>query len=451
MKSVLFINRVYPPLDGATGQLLAELAPAQVKAGWQVTVVTSGASAPAAESEVVDGVRVERVAGLPFTRASHLRRALSYLSLYPALFWRAARLPRHDIVVTLTDPPMQEVCGAVLAALRKSRHVHWAQDVYPELAEEMGVLKKGGPIASLLRRLSTWALRKPDGIIAVGRCMQARLVSRGLDASRTTVIPNWGQSMVSCYPDRLGESFRREQGWADRFVVMYSGNLGLAHSFAAILDSAAQLQASKPEALFVFVGDGPRLPWVKQQVAERRLVNVQFLPFQPKEQLTELLGSADVHLACMRNELCGLVVPSKVYGVIAAARPCVFLGPKDSEAARLLRELDGGTVLSAATGDSLAQCLCGWAADPQRMARVREDLRAVGAKVGVGQAARLFDELLGRLLGPRRDESVPVVRSENETVRCRGAARSAGSGLALRDFRWAKADLNDGAEKQDAA
>lgn len=404
MKSVLFINRVYPPLDGATGQLLAELAPALVKAGWRVTVVTSGVTEAGVRSEVLDGVRIERVGGRPFTRASHLRRAWSYLSLYPALFWRAARLPRHDLLVTLTDPPMQAVCGALFAVLSGTRHIHWAQDVYPELAEEMGVLRKSGLIARLLRQLSTWALRRSDGIVAVGRCMKARLESRGLGAL-TTVISNWGQSMVSCFTEQPGESFRRDRGWTGRFVVMYSGNLGLAHSFDAILDSAALLQDSRPELLFVFAGDGPRLPWVKQQVAVRHLANVQFLPFQPKEQLTDLLASADVHLACMRNDLCGLVVPSKVYGILAAMRPCVFLGPEDSEAACLLRELDGGSVLSAATGDSLAECLSGWAADPRRVAQVRENLRAVAGRLGVEHAARLFDELFGKVLGYQRIEA----------------------------------------------
>jgi colanic acid biosynthesis glycosyl transferase WcaI len=451
MKSVLFINRVYPPLDGATGQLLAELAPSLAKAGWQVTVVTGGANEGAVRSEVLDGVRVERVAGLPFTRASHFRRALSYLSLYPALFCRAARLSRHDVVVTLTDPPMQAVCGVVLAALRKTRHVHWAQDVYPELAEEMGVLKKGGLVAGLLRRLSTWALRKSDGIVAVGRCMQARLVSRRLGSSTISVIPNWGQSIVSCCYDQPSQSFRRDHDWLGRFVVMYSGNLGLAHSFDAILDSAALLQASKPEVLFVFVGDGSRLPWVKQQVVERYLANVQFLPFQPKEQLTELLASADVHLACMRNELCGLVVPSKVYGILTAGRPCVFLGPEDSEAARLLRELGGGTVLSEATGDSLAHCLAAWAANPQRMAQVREDLRAVGARVGVEQAARLFDELFGRVLGNQRVEAALDSRAANRSAAVFETVQLAGSNLAFRDFRRAKTELNEAPEKQDAA
>ena len=152
--SILFINRVYPPAEGATGTLLAELAGELAQAGWRVTVVTSRTSPQQPRSETVAGVRVERVSGLPFTRASHWRRALSYLSLYPALLWRAWRLPRHEVVVALTDPPLLLVPGALLAWSKRSRLLHWAQDLYPELAEEMGVLRKDGSLARALRETS---------------------------------------------------------------------------------------------------------------------------------------------------------------------------------------------------------------------------------------------------------------------------------------------------------
>src|SRR5262245_5752984 len=97
-RSVLFLNRVYPPADGATGELLAQLAAELVKAGWRVTVIT-GPAVGATSSEVVDGVNVLRVGGSLLARSSHFRRALSYLTLYPRLFWRALCAPRADIVV----------------------------------------------------------------------------------------------------------------------------------------------------------------------------------------------------------------------------------------------------------------------------------------------------------------------------------------------------------------
>ncbi len=398
--SILFLNRVYPPADGATGQLLAELAPELARRGHRVTVVTSQSGDGSVSSETVDGVRVERVSGLPFTRASHWRRALSYLSLYPALLWRALRLPRADVVVTLTDPPLLLVLGVILKTIKGSRHVHWAQDIYPELAEEMNVLSKNGMIARALRWVSTAGLRHADRVIAVGRCMKARLVQRGLAPSAIEVIPNWGHG-----PDdlemkpRASNPFRSEHELGDRFVIMYSGNLGLAHPFEAILDAAERLRSTHSRVLFLFVGNGPRLPWVREQVAQRKLENVRFLPFQPREKLAQSLAAADLHLASMLHELCGLVVPSKVYGVMSAGRPCVFLGPEESEVAQLILQNGCGSVLAKATGTRLASCLAQWAGDPALLRETRDRVEAIAGRVTLVAAVRAFSETLAKVSG----------------------------------------------------
>ena len=396
--SILFLNRVYPPTDAATGQLLAELAPELDRRGHRVTVVTSQPGGGCVSTETVDGVRVERVNGLPFTRTSHWRRALSYLSLYPALLWRALRLPRADVVVTLTDPPLLLVLGVVLKTLKGSRHVHWAQDIYPELAEEMDVLPKDGRIARALRWISTAGLRHADRVIAVGRCMKARLVQRGLAASAIEVIPNWGHG-----PDELearsraANPFRNEHGLGDRFVIMYSGNLGLAHPFEAMLDAAERLRSTHSQVLFLFVGNGPRLPWVHEQVTQRQLENVRFLPFQPREKLAQSLAAADLHLASMLHELCGLVVPSKVYGVMSVGRPCVFLGPEESEAAQFILQNGCGCVLAKANGARLASCLSQWVGDAKLLRETCERVKTVGERVSLAAAVRAFSETLTKV------------------------------------------------------
>lgn len=397
--SILFLNRVYPPADGATGQLLSELAPALARRGHRVTVVTSQPGDGSVSSETVDGVRVERVSGLPFTRVSHWRRALSYLSLYPALLWRALRLPRADVVVTLTDPPLLLVLGVILKTLKGSRHAHWAQDIYPELAEEMGVLSKNGMIARALRWVSTAGLRHADRVIAVGRCMKARLVQRGLAPSAIEVIPNWGHGGNSELGMRNAESFRTEHGLNGKFVVMYSGNLGLAHPFEAMLDAAERLRSTHSQVLFLFVGNGPRLPWVREQVAQRKLENVRFLPFQPREKLAQSLAAADLHLASMLHELCGLVVPSKVYGVMSAGRPCVFLGPEESEVAQFILQNGCGSVLAKATGARLASCLAQWAGDPALLRETRDRVEAIAGRVTLVAAVRAFSETLTKVSG----------------------------------------------------
>jgi glycosyltransferase involved in cell wall biosynthesis len=180
---------------------------------------------------------------------------------------------------------------------------------------------------------------------------------------------------------------------------MYSGNLGLAHPFEATLDAAAQLRLSHPEIFFLFVGNGPRLAWVKDQVESRRLDNVRFLAPRPPEKLAESLSAADVHLASMRDDLCGLVVPSKVYGILAAGRPCVFLGPRESEAAQTVLQHQCGEVLSSPDGLALAECLVRWRQDTSACYAVHQQAGRAAARQGAEQAIVAFSEILAALPG----------------------------------------------------
>ena len=295
---------------------------------------------------------VHRVRGLPFTRASLVRRAISYASLYPALLWRALRLPRHDVVVTLTDPPLLLVLGPLLKFCKRARLVHWAQDVYPEVAEELGVLRKNGFAARVLRVLSNWSLRRHDQIIAVGRCMKDRLIARGISAERITAIPNWAVAASGSQISNLKSQIA--------FTVMYSGNFGLAHPFEAIVEAVKLLAKENAPVRFVFAGSGPKLESVR--IALASCANVEFRPSAPLEKLSESLAAADVHLACMSDTLLGLVVPSKIYGALAAQRPVIFLGPRASEAARVISESGRGLNLDPIQGGvELAAVLRRWA------------------------------------------------------------------------------------------
>jgi len=412
---VLFRDRVYPPADGATGQLLADLAAELAKLGWQVTVVTSATERTAPRSQTAHGVRVERVGAPAFSRASHLRRALSYLTLYPAILWRALRLPRADVVVTLTDPPLLLVLGPILKWIKGSRLVHWAQDVYPELAEELGVLRRDGWFANFSRRLSTRALRQHDRILVVGRCMKARLAARGLEATAIQVVPNWAPGGQIQPVEHALNPFRVEHSLAGRFVVMYSGNFGLAHPFEAVLDAARRLEVARPEILFLLAGGGPRRPWVEQQVERLRLGNVRFLPAQPLARLAQSLGAADVHLASMMERLEGLVVPSKVYGILAAGRPCIFLGPQSSEVARIIADHECGSVLSPADGESLARCLIAWASDRERWQRAGQRAAEAAICFSLAAAVTAFDKTL-RQVCAAADAQTSTIHENSEAA-----------------------------------
>src|SRR5262249_27407918 len=257
-----------------------------------------------------------------------------------------------------------------------------------------GVLKRNGLVARSLRAASTWAMRRCAVVIAVGRCMQNRLTQRGLDPARLRHMANWAPQPAVWPSAQEYDAFRQANELLDRFVVMYSGNFGLAHSFDAILDAAQALGRSEPQVTFLLAGQGPRRTWVEEETRRRQLANILFLPFQAKENLYTCLGAADLQLATMRTELCGLVVPSKVYGILAAGCPCVFLGPRASEAAQFIESYDCGSVLENATGAELARCVAGWARDASRLSLAAERCRELRGDLLVGPVVEEFQHLL---------------------------------------------------------
>lgn len=392
MPSILFINRVYPPAQGATGEMLRDMAEALASRGWEVSVLTTGESGEA-KMATRSGVVIHR-AGAALSRRSVILRAASYFIMIPWLLGRALLLPRTDFVVTMTDPPMLAVLGPMIGFFKRNKVIHWAQDLYPEVAEELGVLPKGTPLVTLLRSLSSQALRRCDAVVSIGRCMTSRLVQRGISYARIFNIPNWAPPVTPL--DRKNNPFRREHGLEGDFVVVYSGNMGLAHDFDAVLKAAESLQGR--HIVFLMIGDGPRRAELQRAASAKGLSNIRFLPSQPASKLSESLSAADAHLVTMRPNLCGLVVPSKVYGVLAAGRPCLFIGPSDSEAARLISEQDAGFVIDPAKPADLAGILLDWASDPVAHAAACRRARIAGASTTSQNAAVDFEEMLRSFL-----------------------------------------------------
>jgi colanic acid biosynthesis glycosyl transferase WcaI len=382
--SILFVNRVFPPDHGATGRVLADLAARASAAGWRVTVLADGSG----EDGDRRGVRVVRTGA-----GSSRPWARGYLAALARLVARGLTLPRHDVVVTMTDPPLLALAGPLLA-VRHGAALHWCHDLYPALLPVLG-LRLPAPLVGGLQAAMGWALRRHDGVLAIGRCMAERLAGLGVARDRLSVVPNWADPGVRPLPC-AGNPLRAELGLEERFTVAYAGNMGLAHPMGGVLDAAAAL----PEVAFLLIGDGRGREAVARAIHVRGLANVRLLPFQPAGRLSETLAAADLHLASMDPQAEGMLVPCKVAGVLAAGRPCLFLGPAGSEAARRVAENGCGLVLRPGDGAGLAAAIRGYAADPARCAAEGERALAASVLWTADTAAERFLSVAAALLEP---------------------------------------------------
>ncbi|WP_238474834.1 glycosyltransferase family 4 protein [Azospirillum cavernae] len=393
--SILFVNRVFPPDRGATGRCLADLTERLARRGWRVSVVADGAGGEEeARRSCVALWRTGRA--IP---AGDRPDARGYLDSLLRLTWRALRLPRHDVVVTMTDPPLLGRVGPLLAARHGAAAIHWSQDVFPALLPVLGAPLPPSLFQALERSMAR-ALGRHDAVLAIGRCMARRLVQSGVAESRVILCPNWPDSRIRPIPHAVN-GWRAEQGLEGRFVVAYSGTLGLAHPMDGVLDAAAGLLASDPAILFLVIGEGRGRGAVAEAIQRRGLTNVRLAPWQPAERLAESLSAADLHLTVMNKAAVGLMAPSKLLGGLAAGRPGLFLGPADSEAAHHIRDWGCGAVLEPQNGQGLAERIRGYAADPARCAREGAvALRSV-AGWGADDAASRIDAVARDLVARR--------------------------------------------------
>jgi len=367
---VVLLNQYYAPDDAATAQLLADVGAGLSRAGHRVCAVCSSRAYrdtairyPARER--IDGVEVRRGFSTSFGRSSSLGRLIDYLTFLISAGVILGFRSRPDVVVSLSTPPMVAALGLLMARLRRARAVYWVMDVYPDVAFELGALRPRSLAGRLFAALSRSILRRSDLVVALGETMADRLREAG--ARRISVVHNWADG-EAIRPQALERHpLRADWGWSERFVVLYSGNMGLAHEFATVLDAVEQLR-DDPRILFAFVGAGPRRDVVEAEVRRRGLDNVEFRPYMPREELGQSLTSGDIHLVTLRSRMPGLLVPSKIYGILAAGRATLYVGPDRGEIADIVREGECGTLVAQDDVPGLVAAVRGYAADAARTA-----------------------------------------------------------------------------------
>lgn len=400
-RRLIFVNRFYYPDLSATSQILTDLASALAASGHDVEVVCSRLSydnprITFASRENCQGVQVTRLATTRFGRAKLAGRALDYLSFYLSAFGHLlCRVKRGDVLVAKTDPPLIAVVAWVVARLKGAVLVNWLQDLFPEVAQALGVGLLRPPVGGVLLALRDRSLRAAYMNVALGERMAAYLRSRAIPDERVAVIPNWADDEIIRPTAHEHNPLRKEWGLEGKFVVAYSGNLGRAHDAQTLLD-AASLLANEAGIRFLIIGGGAQISGARQFCADRRLANVDFLPYQPRERLAFSLGAADLHIVSLNPAVEGFIVPSKFYGIAAAGRPVAFIGKPDGEIARVLSRFGCGRAFEPNDARGLASFIQNLSKDAENTRNMAQNARrAVDSQFSKARSLDLWKEMLG--------------------------------------------------------
>lgn len=408
---IAFFNRSFYPDTAATGQLLTELCEGLVQEhGCRVSVVAGVPLLPAAGNgdgpatramiarERHRGIEILRARGTRFSKRRFVGRFSNYVSYFLSACYAGLRLHRPDVVVALTDPPIIGLAAYLAARRFGVPFVMNYRDIFPEVARLLEDFQSEA-VNRVLQRVNCFLARKADRVVALGETMRQRLIEgKGADAAKSLVIPDWADCS-EITPGPRQNPFSVAQELTQSFVVMHSGNIGLSQGLETLVEAATYLSAF-PEIQVVFIGEGVKKPALQQQVRALGLRNVRFLPYQPKERLVESFAAADVFVVSLKRGLAGYIVPSKLYGILAAGRPYVAAVEDACEVAAITRQYDCGLLAEPGDPKDLADKILTLYHDRPLAQRFGANARQAALAFDRPQQVRAYYELFRDLVAP---------------------------------------------------
>lgn len=409
---ICFFNRSYYPDLGATGQLLTELAEDLVHDYGCTVSVIAGPPLMSQNVEQVrrwgwrlvrrelrNGVRIFRAWATTFQPHQFAARATNYLTYFLSACLAGFRAPRPDIVVALTDPPIIGLAAFLSARWSGARFVFLCQDVFPEVARLLEDFQSQ-TVNRLLDRINRYLIRKADRIVAIGETMRQRLINeKGADPQKVAVIHNWADCSAITPGDKCNP-FSLAHGLAEKFVVMHSGNVGLSQGLETLLGAAHRLR-DYSDIVVAIVGDGSKREILQAQARSFGLTNVQFLPYQPKGSLRDSFGSADVFVVSLKKGLAGYIVPSKLYGILAAGRPYVAAVEDECEVAAITKKYNCGLLAKPEDPEDLAEKILSLYNDPTLARQLGINARKAALEFDRRLQVRAYYDLFQSLIHER--------------------------------------------------
>ncbi|MEO6994144.1 MAG: glycosyltransferase family 4 protein [Lacunisphaera sp.] len=394
MKVVILSEYFHPDNSGGTPTELSDLA-AALKARHTELVLDVITSSNLYRSPMPKGglPRRESWAGMTITRLrvpKSNRPSMALRLFFGGIFALATlvelmRRPRYDLIFVVTNPPGLAGATWFYHQLTRVPYLYLVHDLYPDIAIAMGRVQADGWFARSFARSQRGWLRSSSKVVVLGRCMKEYLIQHyGLVEQHVRVISSW--SAISSEDPAAGENEFRRQLDHSGTVVLYAGNLSEYVRIDRFL-AAARLLSSRPDILFVFIGDGAMKQSLAHEIASQRFENVRLLPRVPRDRMGSVLAGCDIALVSLDQRMLGLGVPSKLYGILAAGRAVLAVMPEQSEVARVLQEEDCGVNVSAGTPERIAAEIVRLADSRVRLEELgRNAQAAVRAKYSIDDA-----------------------------------------------------------------
>ncbi len=368
-KNLLMYAHYYYPDVASTGQILTELAKG-LAADFNVMVICTVPSYTGViedryktqrfYEEEINGVKVLRIRVPEFKKSNTLSRIRNIMRYYFGALSATKQVGPQDLIYTISQPPLLGgILGVYGKRKKRAKLVYNIQDFNPEQMEAVSFVKNKA-MAALMRKIDNRSCKRADKVIVVGRDMVETLKKRFPNKMPSYAhINNWiNEDEIVPLPadNERVQAFKKQYGLDGKFIIMYSGNIGLYYDLLEIQKIMGEF-ADQEDVRFVFVGQGSVLDEMKDYCRANKLSNMVFIPYQNKEDLVYSLNAGDVHLVVNAKGIKGVSVPSKIYGVMAAGKPVLGILEKGSEARIIVEESDCGVVVDPEDYDAIRKTI----------------------------------------------------------------------------------------------
>ncbi|MDH5716425.1 MAG: glycosyltransferase family 4 protein [Spirochaetia bacterium] len=344
-KKITILSQYFYPDTAATGQLLTELAEDMAKFKFNIKVFCglndNGNREKLRKKEIYKNIKIRRVSFFNTSKNKKSGRIIGSIAFVKFIFFRILFEDKQRLLFIVTNPPFLMVVGYIMKLLFKQKYVILVHDIYPEIAEVLGYIKCRGFIARIWRFMNKKIYQKADSIIVLSEDMKNQLKNTYKKIEhKISVIPNWADENLIFPVPRKDNWFYKNNNFENKFILMYSGNLGLFQDLESIVE--AVWFSKNKNLLLVFIGDGGKKPVLQKMATERKLENIIFLNYLDKKDLAYSLSSADISFISLEKNVEELCMPSKLYSIMASGRPVIAITNEKSEIAQIIKKSECG-------------------------------------------------------------------------------------------------------------
>ena len=342
---VVLVSEFFYPYKTSTQKILTELAEDFVEYGLEVDVLTTKNAyreekQDLGKYEIYRGINIKRVFSTEGNRDSKIGRLLNYITFTTSVFFNLLFKKNYDKILFVSNPPLVPFIGYLIKKLRGKNYIYLVHDIYPDVAEKLGVIKKGSIISKVMNYMNKKIYTNAERIIALGKDMKRIIADKGVDEEKIEIVTNWADSRVN-YEKEVDKNFYKKYRLENKFNILYTGNISKVHAIDTIVE-VAKILKNEEDIMFTFVGDGNRKQDLIKLKEKEDLRNIQLENYMFGEEYNNLLNCANLFITTLQQGIEGLGVPSKTYTYMSVAKPLIAVMSEDSEIGSMVNQYNLG-------------------------------------------------------------------------------------------------------------